>query len=315
VTPEDKIRQAEEKLFEASGLVADTSMVDLPRTGARLRVLSFGSGPPVLTFHGVTQCAAIWAPLLGLVNGFRFHAVDLPGHGLSSPVAYRRGQVRGHTVDLIDDLYESLSLGPTPVVAHSLGGMFALWHAAARPGQITSLAVLGSPAVALPGSVVRMPLSLLTVPVVGPAILGSPSPRPMYRQLFAAGNGAPAHVVSDELVDVLRLAVRRRGNPRSIGSLLHAIDGFRRPRPESVMDPDELGRVAAPTLFIWGTRDPYLLPGDARPSIALMPDARLREVPAGHAPWLEDAAGCAEMVTHHLVTTGSVPADVPSDPG
>jgi hypothetical protein len=52
-------------------------------------------------------------------------------------------------------------------VGHSLGGMFALWHAAAGPGRIASLVIIGEPAVALPGTAVRMPLSLLTVPVLG----------------------------------------------------------------------------------------------------------------------------------------------------
>ena len=97
------------------------------RTGVRLRVLSSGSGRPVLLLHGVAGGAAAWAPLLEVLAGYRLHAVDLPGHGLSGPVAYRRREVRGHTVQLIDDLYDALALEPSPVVAHSLGGMFALW--------------------------------------------------------------------------------------------------------------------------------------------------------------------------------------------
>jgi len=105
-----------------------------------------------------------------------------------------------------------LALAAAPVVAHSLGGMFALWHAAARPGRIASLVAIGEPAVALPGVVVRMPLSLLTVPVLGEAVLRAPTPRPVYPRLLGQGlSPAAAAAAPDELIDVLRLAARRLG--------------------------------------------------------------------------------------------------------
>jgi pimeloyl-ACP methyl ester carboxylesterase len=316
MTLETKIRQAETKLFETAGLDPDERFVDLRRTGARLRVLGFGTGQPVLLLHGVTQCAAIWTPLVeALPSGFRLHAVELPGHGLSSAVAYRRGQVRSHTLQLIDDLYETLGVGPIPVIAHSLGGMFALWYAAARPGNIASLVALGSPAVAIPGSIVRMPLSPMTVPIIGQAMLGSPSPRFLYRWLFVMGTGGAAAAVAPALLlDVPRFAARRPSNARAATALMHAINTFRRPRPESVMDERELARVDAPTAFVWGTEDPYLAPGDARSWIEKMPDAVLHEVSGGHVPWLDDPVGCAGLITRHLTATGFPPIDGASVP-
>jgi pimeloyl-ACP methyl ester carboxylesterase len=162
--------------------------------------------------------------------------------------------------------------------------------------------------VAIPGVAVRMPLSPMTVPVLGRMMLRSPSPRWMYRQLFTLGMGrAAADVASRDMLDALRLGSRRPSNARSAASLMHAIDGFRRPRPESVMDADELGRVAAPTLFVWGTEDAYMAPSEARPWIAKMPAATLHEVPAGHGPWFEDPTGCADLVTRHLTTAGFPP--------
>jgi pimeloyl-ACP methyl ester carboxylesterase len=296
-----KIRQIEERLYETAGLDPDISFVELATTGTRVRVLAFGSGPPVVLLHGVAFCAASWTPLLGHLTGYRVHAVDLPGHGLSDPTTYRRGAVRAHALQLIDDVYDALGLTQAPLVGHSLGGMFALWHAAARPGRISSLVAVGDPAVAIPGATVRMPLSILTVPVVGRIILGSRSPRFMFRRLVRMGLGpAATAAASRDLLDVLRLAGRRRGNARTVAALLHAIDGFRRPRPESVMDADELGRVTVPTLFLWGTDDTYMSPDLARPWIEKMPAATLHEVPAGHAPWFEDPTGSAAVIARHL---------------
>ena len=306
---DDRIREAEARLFARYGLRPEESFADLAGAGARLRVLSVGAGPPLVMLHGVSLAAAVWAPWLPDLAGYRAHLVELPGHGLSGPAAYRPAAVRDSALRLMDALLDALGLDAGPVVGHSLGGMFALWYAAARPGRIASLVAIGEPAGALPGVRVRMPLSVLTVPVLGEAVLRSPSPRPAYRRLLGQGlSPAAAAAAPDELVDVLRLAGRRPGNARTVASLMHAIDGFRRPRADVVMTGAELGRITAPALFCLGTGDPFLTPAQARPAVARIPGAVLREVPGGHGPWLEDPAGCAKLVTGHLTATGFAPA-------
>jgi pimeloyl-ACP methyl ester carboxylesterase len=80
---------------------------------------------------------------------------------------------------------------------------------------------------------------------------------------------------------------------------MHAIDRFRRPRPESVLTSAELAAITTPTIFILGSDDPYLSIERARPSIDLIQGARLYEVPGGHAPWLVDAQHAAELITTH----------------
>jgi pimeloyl-ACP methyl ester carboxylesterase len=81
---------------------------------------------------------------------------------------------------------------------------------------------------------------------------------------------------------------------------MHAIDRFRRPRPESVLTGPELAAISAPTMFIWGTDAPYLSAERARPSIDRMPTATLHEVPGGHGPWLVDSERSAELIQTHL---------------
>ncbi len=313
MTSDHRIREAESRLFARSGLQPEESFLHLDSARVRLRVLSTGMGPPLVMLHGVSFAAAVWAPWLADLTGYRTLLVELPGHGLSGPAAYRPGAVRDRSLTLMDDLFGTLGLATAPVVGHSLGGMLALWYAAARPGRITSLVVIGEPAVALPGATVRMPLSLLTVPVLGQAVLRTPSPRPVYRRLLRSGlSPAAAAAAPDDLLDVLRLAARRTGNARTVASLMHAIDGFRRPRADSVMTDGELGQITAPTMFCLGTGDPFLSPAQARPAIARIPGATLHEVPGGHGPWLEDPAGCARLVISHLTATGFAPASRPA---
>jgi pimeloyl-ACP methyl ester carboxylesterase len=300
MTIEQRIRGAETSLFSRYDLKTDESFVYLPSTKLHLRVVSVGAGPDLVMLHGVSLAAAIWAPWLNQLKGYRTHLVELPGHGLSDPVSYRVGSVREHSILLLDDLFEALGLAAPSVVGHSLGGMFALWHAAERPGKMASLVAIGDPGAAFPGVQVKMPLSVLTVPWLGRAVLASPMPRSIYRQILGQGTSpAAAQSMPDELVDVLRFARTRKGNPRTVASLMHAIDGFRRPRPETVMNDSELARVHVPTMFCWGRGDPFLTPERARPSVAKIPGASLHEIDGGHAPWFEDPVGCAALVDDH----------------
>ena len=98
--------------------------------------------------------------------------------------------MREHAYRLIDDILDALGLDQAPVIGHSLGGMFALWHAAAGADRISALIAVGVPAVAFPGVRVRMPLSPLTVRGLGVAILRSPSPRSIYRRVLARASAA-----------------------------------------------------------------------------------------------------------------------------
>ncbi len=304
MTLEQRIRRAEAELFDRLGAEVEESFLDLATTDVRVRSLSHGCGPPLVLLHGVSLSAAAWAPLFSALSGWRVLAVDLPGHGLSDPDSYRRGQVRQRARELIDDIFDALELDEASVVGHSLGGMFAVWHAAGGTERISRLVAIGEPAVALPGVRVRMPLSLLTVRGVGLAVLRSPSPRPVYRSLLAQGLGrAEVAAAPDCLIEALRLSARRPGNARTVGSLMHAIDRFRRPRPESVLTTAELRAISVPTMFIWGASAPYLTAERARPSIDQIPAATLHRVPGGHGPWLVDTARCAALIRSHLIAT------------
>ena len=308
MTLEDRIHMAEAGLFHTVRAEVDECFLNLANTGVRVRLLASGTGPPVILLHGVSLSAAAWASLFTALPNRRLLAIDLPGHGLSDPVSYRRDRVRHNAHQLIEDIFDALGLEEAPVVGHSLGGMLALWYVATGAGRISKLVAIGEPAVALPGARVRMPLSLLTVRGLGSAVLRSPSPRPVYRRLLARGIGsAEVAGASDWLIEALRLSARRPGNARTVSSLMHAIDHFRRPRAESVLTTEQLAAISIPLMFIWGTNAPYFSANRARALIEQqLPTATFHEVPGGHGPWLVDTELSARLIQTHLTSMSAI---------
>ena len=96
---ERRIHDAERKLFAAVGADVEEDLLELPRTGLRVRLLSHGNGPPVLLLHGASLSAAAWAPLFTHLPHVRLLAVDLPsGINGTSGAVMGAAVVARHTV-------------------------------------------------------------------------------------------------------------------------------------------------------------------------------------------------------------------------
>ncbi len=295
---DSRILDAELAIRRLYGLQVDQRSITV-RSGASVRVLSTGEGPPVLLLHGATMTAAAWAPLMAALGGFRLHAVELPGHGLSDAGDYRTGGLRPFAQSLLLDVVTDLVDSPIPMIGNSLGAMFALWFAADHPELVTTVISIGTPAIALPGTVVRMPLALLNLPVVGRASLRFPLPRLAYKWVLRAGLGTDASAAMPAcLLDELRLSARR--NATSLAQLNRAMNRFTQPRVENVMTAKELRKVVCRPLFIWGSEDCYLGIDQARKWVAASDGARIQETPGGHAPWIADPHGLADIIAAHL---------------
>jgi pimeloyl-ACP methyl ester carboxylesterase len=87
---ESGIRAAEAALFRRIqwSPVETVMPIEADGTVTSIRVLSFGEGQPILCLHAASWFAAHWSELCSLLTGYRFHCVDMPGHGLSGAVNY-----------------------------------------------------------------------------------------------------------------------------------------------------------------------------------------------------------------------------------
>lgn len=103
-----------------------------------MRIATRGNGPPLVLAHGWAMHSGLFGALLDRLAARRtLYLVDLPGHGRSrddaSPLELES------CVDAI-----AAQTPPAPWLGWSLGGLFALHAAAARPAQANALVMLCS---------------------------------------------------------------------------------------------------------------------------------------------------------------------------
>ena len=269
--------------------------------GGRVHLLEQGAGPPVVLLHGTGNPAGFLLPLLHELRGVQAIAPDRPGVGLSDPAGLAVGRYRETAVAWLDRLLDALELDTVVLAGHSGGGVWALWYALAHPDRVRRLVLLGVPT--LPGTRCPLPIRLAGTPGLGALLsrLVPPTPQSMLR--FAGAMGERTTLARHpDLVDLLVAAGRDPVTDRAARAEFHTLlspfallspSGWRR---RGRVRPDELRRLAVPTLLLWGERDPVGAVPVARAVTGMIPGARLVVLPTGHGPWLGEPTRTAAPV-------------------
>lgn len=253
-------------------------------------------GQAVLLLHGRNFPSSYWEGVIKALTaaGYRVIAPDQIGFNKSSKpeVAWSFDDAAAYTVHLLD----SVHLAKVDVLGHSMGGMLAMRFARDFPGRVNRL-------------VLESPLGLedyrLYVPPVSPQVL--------YKQEFNQTAGQYLHYLMtaygvtlppEALKPFVEVRERIKGSadyPRWVhvfDSTFYAIWG------QPVVD--EIPLIAAPTLFMVGTRDrtgpgrQFAKPADrdrvghiadlAKAVAPRMPDAHVDTFDTGHLIHLEQPA-------------------------
>ena len=114
--------------------------------GTRFAWRERGEGPLVALFHGLGGSRTSWEPqLAGLGDRWRVAAWDMPGYGLSQPLAdepYTFRALAAAAAAWIDQLGGEAA----HVVGNSMGGMIAQYLAAYHPQSVRSLTLMSTSA-------------------------------------------------------------------------------------------------------------------------------------------------------------------------
>lgn len=207
--------------------------------------------------------------------------------------------MRRHAVAQLNSILDALGLQCAPIVGTSLGAMWALCLAVDEPRRVSAVVGLGVPAVALAGMRSDPFFRAMTLPGLGWLVARIPPPpttattrRAMAKVL---GPGALERT-PDAFFDVVRAGMRMPAWRQAMWTHLNLALRAGRQRPENVLTDDELRRIAAPVLLIWGADDIYGAPKIADRALQLIPNARIEVLPGGHAPFLNDPERCASLI-------------------
>ena len=209
-----------------------------------------GEGEPVVLVHGLSGSTRWWSRNVGaLSERYRVHLVNLPGFG----AARRSGPrfVLAEAPSWLLAWMEAVGLERAHLVGHSMGGYLCLRLAASRPEVVRKL-VLVDPAGVPPG---RTMLGHL-VPLLLAARHGTPSFLPvLVRDALYAGPFTLLRATRDLLGEDIR---------------------------------EDLRRVEAPTLLVWGEKDVLIPPSVGDLMRAEIPGSSLLVIEgAGHNPMFD----------------------------
>ncbi|HEU5315235.1 MAG TPA: alpha/beta hydrolase [Chloroflexota bacterium] len=307
------VEAAERRLFATIGLEARTRFITLPdfcvpdgaarAKGAmrpmRVRVLEAGEGDPALLLHGGGGFAALWAPLMAQAPGVRWIAVDRPGCGLSDGFDYGGVAFREHAVGFIGATMDALGLERVPIVANSMGGLWAFWFALAHPERVASLGLLGCPA-GIPLANAPLPFRLLGVPGINRLLFALEPPSVAQVRRTWARMGHDPDRMLPELTECFYRVERLPTYATGWRTLLERFVTLRGMRPDVLVSEAELRRVAQRVLLVWGESDPFGGLSAAETLRDALPCAALELAGRGHLPWLDDPARCGELVRRVL---------------
>lgn len=304
-------RAAEQRLFEIYGLSYTERFVEA--VGTSIRVVEVAGDPsktPVLLLHGIAAVTAAAVPLIPAFDGAPVIAIDWPGHGISGPFPFsRHTDLRAFAVEIIDTVMADVTV-PFDIVAHSLGGQFALYYCLTRQERVQRLVLLGAPGAAFAELKPPASMRLLAFPGFGAGILARVVPFEQYRANsgITLGKGT-VDAWPVELVEVGWYASQRKAFAETLPGLFSSIASVFGVRKSAVITHAELATITIPVLLVWGTEDVFMSPETGRPSWSRMPRAQLVELrDANHAPWLnkpEEAAAAVRGFLEPSATFGS----------
>lgn len=207
-------------------------------------VLEGGAGSPILLLHGPGDFAGMWSRVIpDLVNTHRIVAPDLPGHGTSQLVDGRLDAdgLRAWLSGVIERTCPS----PPALVGHVLGGAIGARFAVNHSDRLSRLVLVDSLGLARFRPTPTFALTML-------AFLARPTERTYTRFMRQCSYDLDGlrEDMGARWEPFLAYSLERARGPgaKLAGRLLRE---FGMPR----IPPDDLARITAPTVLIWGRHD------------------------------------------------------------
>ncbi|WP_019932967.1 alpha/beta fold hydrolase [Nocardia sp. BMG111209] len=226
-----------------------------------------GDGPPVVLLHANAHDHHDFDPIVpALARAHRVSAVDWPGHGVTA------ANPAITAVALADALAEFVAgLGPEPVVliGSSVGGFAAARLAIEQPARVAGLVLVNTG-----GFARRTPFTRAYFRIY--------ASRPVSRWLLPVIVRAYLRPAGPADRAVAERTLRFLGTARGRATYTSMWRSFGDPGYDLTA---RAARITAPTLVVWGRRDPVAPLYLGRATSRLVPGARLAVLDTGHLPF------------------------------
>jgi epoxide hydrolase 4 len=283
--------------------------------GVRLHYVEAGDGPPVVLLHGFPECWYCWRHQIGPLAdaGFRVLAPDQRGYNDSDKPRGVRNYRLSLLVQDVVGLIRHAGAERAAVVGHDWGGVLAWVVAMAHPEVVDRLAVLNAPhplayrrELANPAQLLRSWYVLFfQLPWLPERLLSARGYR-FVREALTRQAGRPGAFTPEEV----RLYQEAMARPGALTAALNYYRALPRFWGEALRAERT---VNAPTLVIWGERDPYLGVGMTRGLERWVPNVRVERLPdVSHAVQNEAPERVNELLVEFLNERGR-PGDVDSE--
>lgn len=253
--------------------------------GLRTRILTEGSGAPLLLLHGVGTMAERWDRNIdALAAGHRVIAPDLLWCGFSDDVQFDARSPQLAHLDHLESLLAALGIVRFSVAGSSYGGLLAALLALRHPGRVDRLVVVGSGSAFHPPGEQRTVLTKArqnAITALEDGTLGG-----IYRRF--------ANIVYDP-ASVSEAAAAMQLTANALPGRFQASVTFYDRVIAALGDPAaqvhaRLESIVTPTLIVSGRDDPRAAWQRAEDARLRMPNARLIIVErCGHGPMFEHA--------------------------
>jgi pimeloyl-ACP methyl ester carboxylesterase len=304
---------AQDKVFGSISPPVTARTAPMPAPFGVAHLVEAGTGDPLLLVHG-GGVVPMWAPLVArLAPDFHLLIPDKPGAGLDSGFDYRGVDLRQHGIDFIAGLLDSLGLERASILGSSMGGYFGLTFALAHPERVSNLVMLGEPAGTADGSGKPSTYHKLVGTRGLNALLFKTVLRPKPGAEGARVGLARGRLVAkpdDVPTDILEAVAAGWQVPGYVRSWYTMVERASDPPGQGIRSNRtvltnrlvaELGAITAPTLFLWGERDPLATPEAGKRVADAIPGARFQLVQdAAHLVWMDQPDVCADAIRAFL---------------
>jgi pimeloyl-ACP methyl ester carboxylesterase len=257
----------------------------MPTLSARTSNVAYaetGRGRPIVLLHATLHDRHDFDPIVEqLARRYRVIAVDWPSHGDSPTIDGITGPL---LADVLDDVVDALGLKDVVLIGNSVGGSAAARLAITRPQLVAGLVLVNTGGFVPSGPFTKAFCRLMGTEAVARRVM----PR------FISAYMKPQTPSDERIVTRATSRARTDDGVRTAAALWRSFG-----TPEYDLR-GSAQRIAAPTLIVWGDRDPTLSVRVGRATQRAIPRSHLHVLHTGHVVFSSDPTGFLGLVEPFL---------------